>query len=58
MTSADPTTDGLQTVIPEFIVDTIARALLPTLRDFYASPDGQKAFEEYKSNNSGGKNDD
>ena len=48
VTSADPATDGLQTVIPEFIIDTMARALLPMVRDFYASAEGQAAFEEWK----------
>lgn len=48
MTPADPTTDDLQTVIPDFVIDTMARALLPSLRDFYASPEGQAAFEEWK----------
>lgn len=46
--SADPATDGLQTVIPEFIIDTMARALLPMVRDFYASAEGQASFEEWK----------
>lgn len=58
MTSAEPKrADDGQMVVPDFVIDTIARGLLPKLRDFYASPEGQKAFEEYKSKNSGGKND-
>jgi len=36
----------------------MARALLPTLQDFYASPEGQAAFEEYKNQHLGGKNHD
>ena len=45
---SDPATEGLQTVIPEFIIDTMARAILPSLRAFYASPEGRAAFEEWK----------
>lgn len=48
MTSADPAIDGLETEIPEFIIDTMARAILPSLRDFYASPEGQAAFQKWK----------
>ena len=48
VTPVDPAIDGLQTVIPDFVIDTMARALLPSLRDFYASPEGQAAFEEWK----------
>lgn len=40
--------EGTQMVIPDFEIDAIARALLPTLRAFYASPEGQAAFEEWK----------
>lgn len=50
MAPSDPATDGLQTAIPDFVIDTMARALLPSLRDFYASPEGQAAFEEWKRN--------
>ena len=48
MPPAEPATDGLQSEIPEYIIETMARALLPTLRDFYASPEGQATFEEWK----------
>ena len=48
VTPSDPATEGLQTVIPEFIIDTMARAILPSLRAFYASPEGRAAFEEWK----------
>lgn len=37
-------------VIPDFEIDAIARALLPALRAFYASPEGQAAFEAWKRN--------
>lgn len=49
MTPADlKQEDGTQMVIPDFEIDAIARALLPTLRAFYANPEGQAAFEEWK----------
>ena len=48
VTPADPATDGLQTAIPDFVIETMARALLPALQDFYASPEGQAAFKEWK----------
>ena len=49
MTPADPKrADDKQIVIPDFEIDTIARVLLPALRSFYASPEGQAAFEKWK----------
>lgn len=49
MTPADPKrADDKQIVIPDFEIDTIARVLLPALRTFYASPEGQAAFEKWK----------
>ena len=40
--------DEPQTVIPDFEIEAMARVLLPALRAFYASPEGQAAFEEWK----------
>ena len=58
MTSAKPKrTDDGQIVVPDSVIDTMARCLLPQLQAFYASPEGQAAFEEYTTKNSGGKND-
>ena len=37
-----------QTVIPEFEIDTLARCLLPKMQAYFASPEGQAAFEEWK----------
>lgn len=37
-----------QTVIPDFEIDSLARCLLPRLRDYFDSPEGQAAFEEWK----------
>lgn len=49
MTPADPKrADDKQIVIPDFEIDAMARVLLPSLREFYASPEGQAAFEEWK----------
>ena len=50
MPPADPATDGLQTAVPDFVIDTMARALLPALLDFYASVEGQAAYEKWKRN--------
>lgn len=35
-------------VIPDFEVEAMARVLLPALRAYYDSPEGQAAFEEWK----------
>ncbi len=37
-----------QTVIPDFEVDTLARCLLPKIQAYFANPEGQAAFEEWK----------
>ena len=52
MTPADPATDGLQNnVVPDFVIDTLARAILPSLRSFYNSEEGRTAFEEWCKRN-------
>ncbi len=49
MTPADlKQEEDTQMVIPDFEIDAIASALLPTLRAFYADSEGQAAFEEWK----------
>ena len=53
MTAADPAVDGLQDQMsgyPDYVIDTMARVMLPALRAFYASPEGRAAFEEWKRN--------
>lgn len=35
-------------VIPDFEVEAIARCLLPVLQAFYASSEGQVAFDQWK----------
>lgn len=41
-------TDNRQAEIPEFIVDTLARCILPKMQDYFASPEGQAAFERWR----------
>ena len=48
LTPAKPDIDSPQDQIPDYIVDTMARVLLPALRAFYDSTEGQTAFEEWK----------
>lgn len=49
MTPTNPKRTGdTQMVIPDFEIDAIARVLLPALRAFYASAEGQAAFEKWK----------
>lgn len=43
-------TEETQMVIPDFEIEAMARVLLPALRAFYASSEGQAAFEEWKQN--------
>ena len=46
--AAGPAIDGLHEQIPDDIIDSMARVLLPALRAFYDSPEGQAAFEAWK----------
>lgn len=49
MTSAEPKrADDGQIVVPDFVIDTLARCLLPQMQTYFASLEGQKAFEEWK----------
>lgn len=45
---ADPGKDDLQTVIPEFVVDTLARCPFPKIQAYFDSPEGQAEFEAWK----------
>lgn len=50
MTPADPKrVNAEQMAIPDFVIESVARCLLPQMQAFYASPEGQVAFEEYKN---------
>lgn len=47
---ADPAPENTgQTAIPDFIIDTLARCLLPALRSFYDSPEGKAEFDRWKA---------
>ena len=49
MTSAEQKrTYVWQIVVPNFVIDTMARCLLPQLQAFYNSPEGQAAFKAWK----------
>ena len=48
-----PEIEGLQeAAIPDFEIESLARHLLPALREFYDSPEGQAAFERWKAEHS------
>ena len=42
------TAEEQQSVIPDFEVDALARCLLPKMQAYFASPEGQAAFEKWK----------
>ena len=44
-----PETDDTGMVVPDFVIESLARGLLPTLRAFYDSSEGQTAFERWKA---------
>ena len=48
MTSADGGPEIQKESVPDFVVDSLARCLLPKIQDYFASPEGQAAFEEWK----------
>ncbi len=51
MTPADPRrTEDTQMDIPDFVVETLARSLLPQMQAYFFSPEGRAAFEEWKQN--------
>lgn len=37
-----------QLMIPDFEIDTLARCLLPKIRAYFDSPEGQAAFEKWQ----------
>ena len=37
-----------QTIIPDFEIEALARCLLPEIQAYFASPEGQAAFDEWK----------
>lgn len=40
--------NGTDMEVPDFVIDTMARCLLPQIQAFYASPEEQAAFEAWK----------
>lgn len=46
--ASSPTEEGPQIVIPDFKIESLARCLLPKIQAYFASPEGQAAFEEWK----------
>ena len=42
------TTENQQTIIPDFEVDALARCLLPKMQAYFATPEGQAAFEKWQ----------
>lgn len=45
----DRPADGTVNGIPNHVIDSLARSMLPMLRDFYDSEEGKKAFAEWKA---------
>lgn len=51
MTPAGPKrTENTQIAVPDFVIETLARGLLPQVQAYFSSPEGQAAFEEWKRN--------
>ena len=49
MTPVNPKrTDDAPKVVPDFVIESMARCLLPKIQAYYATPEGQAAFEEWK----------
>ena len=47
MSGAADTADG-PLAIPDFEIESLARCLLPKMQEFFDSPEGQAAFEDWK----------
>ena len=41
-----PASSGMD--IPDHVIESIARSLLPVIRNFYESDEGQRSFEEWQ----------
>lgn len=37
--------------IPDSVIETLARCLLPKIRDFFESPEGKEEYERWKRQN-------
>ncbi len=34
--------------IPDYVIESIARSLLPVIRDYYETDEGQRSFKEWQ----------
>lgn len=41
----------LNSEIPDSVIETLARCLLPKIRDFFESPEGREEYERWKRQN-------
>lgn len=41
----------LNSEIPDSVIETLARCLLPKIRDFFESPEGKEEYERWKRQN-------
>ncbi len=44
----EPDINSSQTEIPDFVIDTLARCLLPKIQAYFESPEGQAEFKAWK----------
>ena len=40
------TSSGME--IPDYVIDSIARSLLPVIRDFYETEEGKQSFNDWQ----------
>ena len=40
-----------QDIIPEYVIDSLARCLFPAIQAYFESSEGQAAFERWKKEN-------
>ena len=40
-----------QDIIPEYVIDSLARCLFPAIQAYFESAEGQAAFERWKKEN-------
>lgn len=41
------TSSGME--IPDYVIDSIARSLLPVIRDYYETEEGRQSFKEWQA---------
>ncbi len=44
------------TGVPDYVIEAFARTLIPSIQAYYATEEGQKAFEEWKCRQDEAKN--